>query len=360
MQPSRRKNRFLPEFETSERRELLSATPLGAFSTLAKHVTGDSLTDRVGHNDRAQIPNSGHIKIVAVSSIAHSRVLSTSVSSIEQSRLADNYLELANTALRDLRKHAPASESSTLHQAVNQIHRVLGHNPTGAAQVAESNLIDSILSTIGPGDPFASLPVIAESQLQPGDIIARCTPGLVSQGIEIGTWSRYSHVALYIGNGQIIDSTARGVQIRSLADLLASSDRVGVLRVPGLTANEAQVVIQGAESHDGAAYNFAGAGAIGLQKITGVVSQANQGLGAIIGVLSRAEHLPDSVVNNGTYWCSQLVVNALESAGINPTYANGATPGDVVRLGTLGVFEEVGRLPFGTSTTTPISGEWLP
>ena len=63
---------------------------------------------------------------------------------------------------------------------------------------------------------------------------------------------------------------------------------------------------------------------------------ARCGLNAIIGVLSRAETLPDSLTNGDGYWCSQMILTAYADAGIPFDVANGASPGDVVRLAETG------------------------
>jgi hypothetical protein len=363
MRRYRRKKRYLPGFDAAERRDLPSATPLAVISAPAKHATVVSLSVRVGDNhhfDHAFSLHAGQTNAITLTAKADAHARRESASSPGQGQIADSYLELAKIVFRDLLKHEPASESARMHRAISQIQHELVRNPMGAPQAAESNVIDSILAAVGPGDPFAYLPVMSESQLQPGDIIVRNTPGLEAQVIEIGSWSRYDHVALYVGNGQVVDSTDPGVRIRPLTDLLAESDRVGVLRVPGLTAAQAQTAIQAAESHIGAAYNDDGLFAISNQKQAGVLSHSNEGLGGIIGVLTRAERLPESVVNNGTYWCVQLVQVAFQAAGINPTDANGLSPGDIVRLGTLGVFDEIGRLPLNPPATTVLPGAGLP
>ncbi|MFO0891147.1 MAG: hypothetical protein U0790_18630 [Isosphaeraceae bacterium] len=91
--------------------------------------------------------------------------------------------------------------------------------------------------------------------------------------------------------------------------------------------------------------------------LAGVISHAGAGPGGIIGVLCRAERLPTRFVTNGKFGCSQLVRVAYLPAGITLSHANGLAPGDVVRLGMVGVLDEVGRLQIPAPATDP-TGVW--
>lgn len=215
---------------------------------------------------------------------------------------------------------------------------------------AQNDVIERIYNIIGPADPFASLPVMQPSALEPGDIIVSTTNNEVSQAIRIGTWSRYSHSSLYIGNGNIVDATGPGVRVRPLADQLSSATAVGVLRYPDLSNSAATAVVRVATAQRGKAYNYLGLAAVGLHKTAAIADLSNPSFGAIVSVLSRAERVvPDSIINNGTFFCSQLITFAYRRAGISLTQANGAAPGDLIRLGNAGALDEVGRLPVGAA-----------
>ena len=260
-------------------------------------------------------------------------------------------LKLADAGLGKLSKGGLLSEPAA-EQVRQTLADLVAQSATQASSVVSASLndaLESILATVGPGDPFASLPILSASSLKPGDIIVRCTPGLSSQLFEFALWTRYSHGALYIGEDKIIDATGKGVKIRELSELLRESNRVGVLRVPDLTEAQAQAAISAARSQEGAAYNYEGVVALLAQKLAALIAYTDEGIGGVINILSRTERLPDSLVNQGTYGCTQLVRFAFQKAGITLSHANGLNPGDVVRLGLVGDLNEVGRLPLSAS-----------
>ena len=192
---------------------------------------------------------------------------------------------------------------------------------------------------------ISSLPFLSVDELKPGDIILRCSSALSSQMTELMIWSRYTHSALYIGNGMIIDSTWKhGVKTRSLADLLDESNRVGVLRIQGLTSDQADMVVSAAQSKESAEYNFENVKLLGEQKLDALTNISRQSLGDMIGILGRAEYLPLDATDNGKYACSELIVFAFKAVNITFSHANGFTPGDMIRLSQAGLISEVGRL----------------
>ena len=162
---------------------------------------------------------------------------------------------------------------------------------------------------------------------------------------ELMIWSRYTHSALYTGNGMVIDSTWKyGVKTRSLADLLDESNRVGVLRIQGLTSDQADMVVSAAQSKESAEYNFENVKMLGVQKLDALTNISRQSLGDMIGILGRAEYLPLDATDNGKYACSELIVFAFKAVNITLSHANGFTPGDMIRLSQAGLISEVGRL----------------
>ncbi len=60
-------------------------------------------------------------------------------------------------------------------------------------------------------------------------------PGVTSLGIRAFSASSVSHVALYVGEGQVAEATGAGVQVITLQQALAHSDKLFALRVPDLT-----------------------------------------------------------------------------------------------------------------------------
>ncbi|MDR3633341.1 MAG: YiiX/YebB-like N1pC/P60 family cysteine hydrolase [Isosphaeraceae bacterium] len=360
----RKKKAYFPSFDPMERRDLPTASPLTAMSSRGLHAIGSEIVgDHHGQSSgHPSIAHPGSLHGIAGARARGPASPAGAGTLQEQADVATSFLRLADSILENLSKFQPGSEAdaSQARQLIAQLTSISQTQPSAVVSAPQSDPLESLLSTFGPGDPFASLGVISPSALKPGDIIARCTPGLVSQTIELAGWSRYSHVALYIGHGMVIDAVGAGVHTRSLTELLSESNRASVLRVPGLTAAQAQAVIHAAEAHEGAAYNFTGLAALEAQKLAAVISHANEGLGGIIGVLSRAERLPSRLIDNGTFACSQLVRLAYMKAGITLSHANGLAPGDVIRLGMVGVLDEVGRLAVPSQATSSTTGAWLP
>jgi hypothetical protein len=261
-------------------------------------------------------------------------------------------LQISELVLQNLSRFLPASETSTIISVRQHFVRLmdnLGTKPDTVLSAIQDNQLESLLKKFGPGDPFSSLPFLSVSKLKPGDIILRCSSALSSQMTELMIWSRYTHSALYIGNGMIIDSTWQyGVKIRSLADFLNESNRVGVLRMQGLTSDQANKVILAAQSKESSDYNFEGVKILGVQKLDALTNISRQYLGNMIDILGRAEYLPPNATDNGKYACSELIVFAFKAVNITLSHANGFTPGDMIRLSQAGFFSEVGRLQVPT------------
>jgi hypothetical protein len=79
------------------------------------------------------------------------------------------------------------------------------------------------------------------SQLKPGDVLL-CrgnTEGVslaayVSGEIAAATSSPYTHAALYLGEGQIVDARIlQGIRVRPLTELIASTQYIAAMRQPG-------------------------------------------------------------------------------------------------------------------------------
>ena len=262
--------------------------------------------------------------------------------------ITSGLLKINERVLQNLARFLPASETPTIMSVRKYFGQLLGKlatEPDTVLSATQDDQLESLLKKYGPPDPFSSLPFLSEDELKPGDILLRCSTALASQMTEVMIWSRYTHSALYIGNGMIIDSTWEdGVKVRSLADFLKESSRVGVLRLPGLTSDQADQVIEAAKSKVSSAYNFEGVKVLGVQKLDALTKMSRQSLGEMIGILGRAEQLPADATDNGKFACSELIVSAFKAIDISLSQASGFTPGDMVRLSQAGFLSEVGRL----------------
>ena len=84
-------------------------------------------------------------------------------------------------------------------------------------------------------------------QLTKGDILLSTTIAPKSWAIRIGTISRFSHAALYIGGGYFIEAVGDGVR-RIHARALRTNSRVEVFRPYGLNDSELDNVVLNAQS----------------------------------------------------------------------------------------------------------------
>ena len=91
--------------------------------------------------------------------------------------------------------------------------------------------------------------------LRPGDIIFFQGKSFISRGIRTFSNSKWSHVALYVGDGYVIEATAAGVEKNALIPLLKHANRTAVGRIPGLTVENQHLMIDKAYSMIGEKYD---------------------------------------------------------------------------------------------------------
>nr|WP_250158494.1 YiiX/YebB-like N1pC/P60 family cysteine hydrolase [Vibrio alginolyticus] len=91
--------------------------------------------------------------------------------------------------------------------------------------------------------------IINYKELKPGDIILTADKGIVSKGVRLGTLSKYSHAAIYVG-GTMIEATLSGVFSKNPQRLIFDSkDHVAVYRYDGeLTESQVEVICSFARS----------------------------------------------------------------------------------------------------------------
>lgn len=93
------------------------------------------------------------------------------------------------------------------------------------------------------------------SLLQQGDVVFFQGKSFISRGIRSFTKSKWSHVALYVGDGYIIEATGAGVEKNALLPLLGHASRVAVGRRKGLTIVEWELMKTRAYSMIGDKYD---------------------------------------------------------------------------------------------------------
>ncbi|SQA97328.1 Uncharacterized distant relative of cell wall-associated hydrolases [Cedecea neteri] len=106
--------------------------------------------------------------------------------------------------------------------------------------------------------PGETLKEIHQQDLRPGDLLLSSTISLTSVGIRLFSTSAVSHVAIYIGQGEVAEAVGSGVQIVTLEEAMQHSDKLLALRFPELTPEQANSIRKFAHSKSGKGYNYKG------------------------------------------------------------------------------------------------------
>ncbi|GKT25875.1 YiiX/YebB-like N1pC/P60 family cysteine hydrolase [Acidovorax sp. SUPP3334] len=143
-------------------------------------------------------------------------------------------------------------------------------------------------------------------RVQLGDIVLTTTRKLKSLLIQVGVRADISHAMLCVGHASVIDSTPEGVQARNLARIVIEAGCSAYVLRPKkpLSADQLNAVITYTRGHVGARYS---------------IGNAVKSLGLKVAPGRRQ-------------FCSRLVAQAYESAGVylsqKPAFC---TPGDLLR-----------------------------
>ncbi|MHA7845650.1 YaeF family permuted papain-like enzyme [Serratia sp. D1N4] len=201
---------------------------------------------------------------------------------------------------------------------------------------ASLNPVDIQFQTLSSA-PQNTFREVDEAALQDGDLLFSSTIGLTSLGIRIFSASSVSHVAIYIGQGQVAEAVGDGVQIVSLEDAQAHSDKLFALRMPSLTPTQAEQIRYFAKQKAGSRYNYQGIIEMMPFMVTKQICSLNpfskdfrqqcvQGL--------AAAQLSTPAADESSYFCSQFVLAAFEHAGRPLTLASPGwvSPGDLLHM----------------------------
>ncbi|PIE83154.1 MAG: hypothetical protein CSA09_03565 [Candidatus Contendobacter odensis] len=172
--------------------------------------------------------------------------------------------------------------------------------------------------------------LLSINDLEPADILLSTGKSVVSTAIRGGTMSRYSHAALYIGNGQVIESIGSGVTQQSLSSAMSDDTLVTVYRRINMRDAQAKKVIQYAKAQLGKKYDAAGAIGGGVTSASGVF------IGIFLGPLVTTAAVGADLLNRhnpeAAFYCSELVAIAFEKAGVPlGSGAASTTPADISR-----------------------------
>ncbi|QEH38751.1 hypothetical protein OJF2_73570 [Aquisphaera giovannonii] len=214
---------------------------------------------------------------------------------------------------------------------------------TGAAQLRHPSAHPFSFS-IAP-DPFKDRPLLNTSDLKVGDILFSTTSADESNLIRKLTNSAYSHAALYIGNGKIIDATSKGVTARELSALTGDATRVGVMRVNGITTAQAFKAYTTAHELVGKGYNYTALGLNAVRKLFDLTNPVSALKRFFLEGYKKGQ-LP--AIGSG-YFCSELVIHAYRQANVTVASSRGDSPGGMIdyAMDHSSRFQFVGRLPTG-------------
>lgn len=175
--------------------------------------------------------------------------------------------------------------------------------------------------------------------LQPADIMLSTGGAAASVVIRAGTVSRYSHAALYIGNGQIIEAIGSGVTLQGIRDAMSDDTLVSVYRRLRMSREQGLQVIRYARQNIGKQYDARGAVAGGLTSgsglvigifLSGIIMINPLAALAVSGAV--AADLYNRANPEASFYCSELVALAFESANVPlGSGAASTTPRDISR-----------------------------
>ncbi|PVZ85381.1 hypothetical protein C9426_20080 [Serratia sp. S1B] len=178
---------------------------------------------------------------------------------------------------------------------------------------------------------------IHQADLQEGDLLFSSAIGLTSLGIRLFSASPVSHVAIYVGHGQVAESVGAGVQIITLEKMQAESDKLFALRMPGLTTEQLIKIHEFAQQKVGSHYNYQGIAEMIPFMVTKQLCSLNpfsQDFRQQCVKGLAAAQLDSPTNGESRYFCSQFVLAAFEYAGQPLTVAKSGwvSPGDLLHM----------------------------
>jgi uncharacterized protein YycO len=204
-------------------------------------------------------------------------------------------------------------------------------SPDGQA-APETAVLKFQRSSIAPGAEEA---LVDPLDLRPGDILLTHAPSLRATGIQLLTFAPISHVAVYIGNGEIVEAVMPSVRTRTIDEVLKEETVVVVLRHPELSAEQAELLTQYALGKSGTGFSLLG---ITMQfpfiigrkvcEVPLVPAPVRDACIRSLGVLNQV------AASERQVFCSQLVLQAYRHAGLPITDADPRliSPADILHM----------------------------
>jgi uncharacterized protein YycO len=210
------------------------------------------------------------------------------------------------------------------------------------------------LSADIPLDPGTGGRSIGPDALAAGDIVLSTGDSTISAAIRGATSAPVSHALLYVGDGQVVEAVASGVELHMLADAIADATVAVAFRHPSITAEQAARVRDYAGQQLGRPYDTWGVvrqAAFRLDRAVFCSGKSGEELERCISWTGRVNL---GTGTNDAFFCSQLVLAAYESAGVplTSTPPTWSSPGEIAELSLSGTLGYVGHLkapPLGAS-----------
>lgn len=184
-------------------------------------------------------------------------------------------------------------------------------------------------------EPAGDEAFIAPDALQAGDILLTSMPSFRSAAIQLMTFAPVSHVAVYIGERQVVEAVGSGVRVRGIDELLQEETVVLALRYPGLSAAQARSIKEYALEKSGAGFNYLGV----TLHVPLSISRRLCELPLVPSLLRDACIRSMGLINQmaaseGRLFCSQLVLQAYRHAEVPITDADPRliSPADILHM----------------------------
>jgi uncharacterized protein YycO len=185
-----------------------------------------------------------------------------------------------------------------------------------------------------PLDPGIGGKSIGPESLRISDIIVSTTQQFVSKAVRLGTMSKVSHSALYIGGSQVVEALLEGVVVQPLAVSLHHDTLAVVYRYPALKDITALQIRDYVGNQIGKPYSKLGAAASGVARAAGGRRPLGESVqfGFVCAKAAICVTENSNPATTDTFFCSQLLAAAFASASVSliDMAAKVVTPADIV------------------------------
>ena len=158
---------------------------------------------------------------------------------------------------------------------------------------------------------------ITEADMKTADIIVSTGSGAVPAVIRAGSVSKYSHAALYIGDGQVIEAIGEGVVKQPLSAALRDDTLAVVYRRKNLNDAQTKVIVNYASGQVGKKYDYAGVAGASKYTVGGMVMNI---VSFPLGVIQNVGEAINTISPESSFFCSELVLMAFKKANAPITF----------------------------------------